>query len=251
MRKLLALAALFFAVSPVAMAQQKTEVDLALVLAVDCSGSVDRREFDLQLNGIATAISDPDVLNAITSGRHGRIAVNLLLWADPDEPKLASQWMLIEDQATAAHVASEVRGSNVRIGGGTGIGVAIGYAISVLRSSLFAASRQVIDVSGDGRESWELREPRFKLPAAKALAAASGITVNGLAIQNDVPNLADYYTQQMITGPNAFVISVNSYEQFGDAMKRKLLREILPPSAQHHLQQQPRTWYASTKEERQ
>jgi hypothetical protein len=222
-----ALAAVFFAISAAA----KEPVDLNLVLAVDCSGSVDGREFALQLEGISYAIRDPEVLAAIGAGPHKRIAVNLLLWADPDEPKLASSWFLIDSPEAAQRFASEVERSNIRIGGGTGIGVAIGYGISVLKSSPFQSTRQVIDVSGDGVESWELREPRFKLPSARALAQKNSVTVNGLAIMQDVKDLDVYYRDNMITGAGAFVERAPDFESFGEAMKRKLLREILPEVA--------------------
>jgi hypothetical protein len=222
-----AFAALFLN-SPVAA---KQPVDLNLVLAVDCSGSVDAREFSLQLDGIATAIRDPEVLAAIAAGPHQSIGVSLLLWADPDEPKLTSPWMMIDGAASAQAFADELAKSNIRIGGGTGIGVAIGYGISVLKSSPFTSTRNVIDVSGDGKESWELREPRFKLPQARALARDNNVTVNGLAIMQDVKTLDVYYRDEMITGAGSFVERAANYEGFAEAMKRKLLREILPEVA--------------------
>jgi hypothetical protein len=222
-----ALVALFLT----APAAAKQMVDLNLVLAVDCSGSVDAREFALQLDGIASAIRDPEVLAAIAAGPHKSIGVSLLLWADPDEPKLTSPWQIIDGTDAAQSFADELAKSNIRIGGGTGIGVAIGYGISVLKSSPFTSTRNVIDVSGDGEESWELREPRFKLLQARALARDNNVTVNGLAIMQDVKTLDAYYRDNMITGPGAFVERAANYEAFAEAMKRKLLREILPEVA--------------------
>ncbi len=209
-------------------AQVKPAVDLALVLAVDCSGSVDPQEFQLQLDGIAQAFRDPEIVAAIQAGPHGKIAVNMLLWADPDEPKLTTGWRIIDSEQSAARFSSEARNFNIRIGGGTGLGVAIGYGLSLLSSTEFNATRKTIDVSGDGRESWELREPRFKLAQAKALRATKSVTVNGLAISNDDDELLAYYQENIIGGPGAFAMETKSYEDFADAMRIKLLREILP-----------------------
>jgi Protein of unknown function (DUF1194) len=212
-------------------AHAEPTVDLNLVFAVDCSGSVDGREFQLQLDGISAALRDPEVLAAIKAGPHQGIAVNLLLWGDPDEPKLDSGWYHITDQTSADTAANMVRQSNIRIGGGTGIGVAIGFAVSLLKGSPYPSTRQTIDVSGDGIESWELREPRFKLLLARDLARSKDITVNGLAIAQDDKTLDDYYRKEVIVGPGAFVVRAESYESFAEAMKKKLLREILPDVA--------------------
>jgi Protein of unknown function (DUF1194) len=224
-----ALAAVCF--STAAAAHEKSAVDLALILAVDCSGSVDREEFQLQLDGIAAAFRDPAVIAAIGAGRYGRIAVNMMLWADPDEQKLTSGWAEIGNAREANAFAGMAETFDTRIGGGTGLGIAIGYGVSLLKGIDFHATRKLIDVSGDGRESWELREPRFRLPQAKALRATTNITVNGLAISNNERELPAYYRENVIGGPGSFVIEAKTYGDFAKAMRIKLLREILPDVA--------------------
>jgi Protein of unknown function (DUF1194) len=209
-------------------AQTETAVDLALILAVDCSGSVDRREFNLQLGGIAHAFRDPEIIAAIMSGPHRKIAVNMMLWADPDEQKRTTGWSIIGSPTEAQAFASTAAAFDIRIGGGTGLGVAIGYGITLLNTIDFHATRKTIDVSGDGKESWELREPRFRVLNAKAMLAKTNITVNGLAISNDFSDLKQYYRDQVIGGSGSFVIEAKSYEDFAEAMRIKLLREILP-----------------------
>jgi hypothetical protein len=206
-------------------------VDLALLLAVDCSGSVDGREFRLQLDGIAKAFNDRDVIAAIKAGPYRRIAVNMMLWADPDEQKLTTGWRVITGEQQAHDFAEEVRAFDIRIGGGTGLGIALGYGANVLQNAPFTATRKVMDVSGDGRESWEIREPRFRLPQAQILLGKTNIVVNGLAIAQDVPDLAQYYAEEVTHGPGSFVITASTYEDFADAMRIKLLREILPDVA--------------------
>ncbi|MBG1232671.1 DUF1194 domain-containing protein [Aestuariivirga litoralis] len=206
-----------------------TAVDLALVLAVDTSGSVDGGEYALQMDGIAAAFRSPDVIAAALSGPHGKIAINLMTWGDPDEKKYDTGWHVIASKQDAEDFAKLANTDLPREGGGTGIGIAMSYGIALLRHAAFKASRQVIDVSGDGHESWELREPHFKLPQAQALRAAAGVLVNGLAIVNDEPNLEEYYRNNVIGGPGSFVISVANYGEYAEGIHRKLLREILPP----------------------
>jgi hypothetical protein len=222
------LAALWFVNT--AFAEGKN-VDLALVLAVDCSGSVDRRELTMQLGGIAQAFRDPAVQAAIKAGPHHRIAVNLMLWADPDEPKLDSGWQIIGSADEAEVFARMAENNVIRIGGGTGLATAIAYGITLISNSGLNADRKTVDISGDGKDSWELREPRFRLPQARALRATTGVVVNGLAITNEQSDLANYYRSEVIGGPGSFVLEAKSYEDFAEAMRIKLLREILPNMA--------------------
>jgi Protein of unknown function (DUF1194) len=214
-----------------AAAEGNVPVDLALILAVDCSGSVNGREFKLQMEGIAAAFRDPEVIAAVTAGRHRRIAVNILLWADPDEQKFTSGWHVVGSEAEALAFAETARKFDLRVGGGTGLGIALGYGISILSNLDFPATRKTIDVSGDGQDGYELREPRFRMPQARAMRAKSDVVINGLAISNDDPGLLAYYRETVIGGPGSFAMEARTYEDFAEAMRRKLLREILPDVA--------------------
>jgi len=204
-------------------------VDLALVLAVDTSGSVDGAEYKLQMDGIAAAFRADDVIAAALSGPHHRIAVILMTWGDPDSEKFHTDWHIVASKQDAFDFAKLANTDLPREGGGTGIGLAMGFGLTLLRVSGYKALRQVIDISGDGHESWELREPHFKLPQAQALRAKAGVTVNGLAIISDEPNLEEYYRNNVIGGAGSFVMTVKNYDEYADGIHRKLLREILPP----------------------
>lgn len=216
--------------SPYASAAEK--VDLALVLAVDCSGSVNPQEYVLQMNGIAAAFRDPAIISAATSGPSHRIAVNLLTWGDPDDRKFESGWHIISSTKDALEFANTAANFTRRMDGGTGIGNAIAYGITLINDGTVQSSRKVIDVSGDGKESWELREPRFKLRDAQKLRALAGVTVNGLAIETDDKNLAQYYEDYVAAGPENFVLVVANYQQYAEAIRRKLLLEINPNVAE-------------------
>jgi Protein of unknown function (DUF1194) len=102
-------------------------VDLALVLAVDCSGSVDLREYHLQMDGIAAAFRDPEVIASATAGPEHKIAVNILTWGDPDDQKFDSGWQIISSPQSAEQFAKLAAAFDRRMDGGTGLGNAISY----------------------------------------------------------------------------------------------------------------------------
>jgi hypothetical protein len=217
--------------APVSAAELSGGYDLTLVLAVDCSGSVSGKEFRLQTGGIAAAMRDPEVIAAALSGPHGRIAVNILLWGDPDYEKFSSGWYEISSIAKAEKFADMAQSFDTRMGGGTGLGIAVAYGISLLENSGAVTDRKVIDVSGDGVDSYEIRQPRFLLKDAQRLRAKAGVVINGLSIHNEDETLGLYYRTQVAAGPGSFAMDVANYEDFKEAIRLKLLREIRPLTA--------------------
>jgi hypothetical protein len=210
---------------PVFPANAQTKVDLQLVLAVDASGSVDEAEYALQMSGIAAAFRDPQVLAAIAKGYHGRIAVALVTWAESAEPKDASPWHVVADPAGAERFARLAERFPRRVIGGTGIGRALFFSMRLIEASGFKSTRRVVDLSGDGTET-PTRYFSVDAPQAKARARASGITINGLAILTDEPELEAYYRNRVISGPGAFAMAAASYGAIAEALRRKLIREI-------------------------
>jgi hypothetical protein len=225
MPRLLPLLVLLCLLSPPAAAD--TAVDVELVLAVDASGSVDDGEFRLQLDGIAAALTDATVLRAIAAGREGRIAVNLVVWAEARYPKDTSGWMIVASPEDAKAAAAVIAAFPRRQTGGTGIGDGVAHAIRSLATNGIAAPRQVVDVSGDGEETTP-RDYVVTIAEARAMAAAHGVTVNGLAIENEVPGLAEWYRDHVQIGADSFVMAAADYADFARAMRQKLLREIDP-----------------------
>ena len=206
-------------------------VDLELLLAVDASGSVDEREFALQIGGIAAAFRDPEIQEAIASGPLQRIAVALMIWGDARSHKPTSSWMMIDGPKAALafsdHVLSQESRRKSFLGkSGTGIGAAIGKGVNELRKNEFDGSRRAIDVSGDGHETPLMFGEGMALPEARRRAMKEEIVVNGLAILADDPNLDVYYRARVALGPGSFVIEAADYEDFHRAMRLKLLREI-------------------------
>jgi hypothetical protein len=206
----------------VARAQTLEEIDLALVLAVDCSSSIDEREFMLQRAGYAAAFRDPRLARAIRGGSRGVIAVTLTQWAGPFEQVQAIGWRAIRDEAGARGFAGEVAAMARQLtASATSISGAIDHGRQLLERSGYRGGRRVIDVSGDGMNNTG-RLPEY----ARNEAVARGIVINGLPILTDDPNLDDYYTDYVIGGLGAFMLPANNFGAFGQAILAKLLREV-------------------------
>ena len=218
--------AVFWIVLTAPAAAQETVVDLQLVLAVDGSASVDDREFRLQMEGIAAGFRDPDVIEAIRSGPLQRIAVGLVVWSEADGPKDSLPWQIIDGDDTATAFAERIELHPRRIEpGATGIGKAVIFSATKIENSGLASTRRVIDLSGDGVES-AFRDWGIPTIQGRSFAVARGITVNALAILNDEPNLESYFKRHLVGGAGAFVMAVENYESFAEAMRRKLIKEI-------------------------
>ncbi|MEQ9489751.1 MAG: DUF1194 domain-containing protein [Alphaproteobacteria bacterium] len=200
-------------------------VDLELVLAVDASASVSNDEFRLQMDGIAAAFRDGAVQQAIRSGPLQRIGVALVIWADADGTKPMTDWFTISGSDEAAAFAQTVEQFPREIYGGTGIGAGILHAIERMRNNHLTAARRVVDVSGDGMES-DTNNFTQMVDFARRAATEERITVNGLAILTDEPNLDTWYMENVATGLGRFVMAANTFEDFAIAMKKKLIQEI-------------------------
>lgn len=201
------------------------QADLELVLAVDASGSVDADEFALQTRGIAKAFRSADIQQAIRAGPHARIAVAMVVWADASVPKDDTPWYFIDSPESAESFAQLIENFPRRVEGGTGIGSAVVHSIHLMQWNDIDAPRRVVDVSGDGRETAIREDNSLMMPTARAMAIANAVTVNGLAILSE-EKLDDWYRENVMTGPDSFVLAANDYASFDTAIHEKLLREI-------------------------
>jgi hypothetical protein len=201
--------------------QTPTPVDLQLVLAVDASGSITDRAFELQTQGLAEAFRDPEVQAALQArGRRG-VAVTLMQWSGQFEQAVSVDWTLVHDAPTAIAFARRVETTPRRFTAETGVGSALAFGVRLLEQNRFTGGRRVIDVSGDGEANSGV-EP----DAVRDAAAAVGITINGLAILDEIPTLNRYYADHVIGGQDAFLIVAKDFGDFTRAIRRKLLREI-------------------------
>lgn len=209
--------------APAATTVRSTDaVDIALVLALDVSGSVNAYEYALQRDGLAAAFRDPEVLAAINLGQRKRIAVVVVQWAGVGKQLITVPWKVIGDRESAWAFSDDIKAMpRIFINGETHISGIIEFATKTVLSAPAAAARYVIDISGDGMDNVGYA-PDF----ARNRALKSGVTINGLAILNETPRLLEYYHHRVIGGPNAFVIKANRYEDYAEAIRKKLIREI-------------------------
>ncbi len=204
-------------------------VDVALVLAVDVSRSIDEDEARLQREGYREAITDPRVVEAIRGGMTGAIALAYVEWAGFEFQRVLLPWTRIASHAEAREWAERLEAAPRVSLSWTSISGGIDFARRTMQESPFEATRRVIDVSGDG-----VNNSGGPVEVARDRAVEEGIIINGLPIINDRPAfgrmppvpLDEYYRDNVVGGPGAFVIVAQDFESFGNAVKRKLIREI-------------------------
>jgi Protein of unknown function (DUF1194) len=198
---------------------------LALVFATDVSSSVTPDTYLLQMDGIARAVEDRRVLDALAAASGG-VEVMLLQWSNPRDAIVSVPWTRVTDAASARRFAGRVRRARRSSRGLTAIGAAILAATRQFDSLPLPAARRIIDVSGDGMANFGIAPD-----LARDAAVKSGITINGLAVLIHEPWLESYYRRRVIGGPAAFVLAAQSPSSFADAMRRKLTLEIagVPP----------------------
>jgi hypothetical protein len=208
--------------------------DLLLVLAADVSRSIDEGEFALQRKGYAAALSDPRVLAAIRGGTNGTIAVCFVEWSGAGEQLVVADWIVIRDDEDAGSLSATILAAPRSFMGRTSISGAIDFAMERFAAAKPRGNRRIIDISGDGTNN----SGRL-VTEARDQALAEGVTINGLAIVNDKPNpgyafhtqppggLPEWYRQNVIGGPGAFLRVVEDFRSFADAMTNKLVSEIV------------------------
>ena len=228
----IALVALALAASPLP-AHAGEPVDLLLVFTADVSRSVDQPKFQLQREGYAAAISNPRVLDAIRSGPHGRIAVCFVEWSGVGNQKVIVDWTLIDGPKAAQRFGDQLIELPRAFADRTSISGGIDFAVAQFAHAPFESARRTIDVSGDGTN-----KSGRDVTLARDDALAQRITVNGLVILSERPlpwnpehtnppgGLANYYRNNVIGGPGAFVMVADNFNSFGQAIIAKLIAEV-------------------------
>ncbi len=200
---------------------QSQAVDVALVLAIDVSGSINIDRWELQRRGYAAAFKSPEVIAAIAGGQHKAIAVTMVEWSGSDHQEQVVPWTIIRDEVSAAAFSSAMGEAPRVFSDWTSISGALDFSAALFARSGIEAPRRVIDVSGDG-----VNNNGRPITDARDAALAQGIVINGLPILTDYAFLDEYYRDNVIGGPNAFIEVVQDYAAFGTAVLNKLVREI-------------------------
>ncbi|MFK7940794.1 MAG: DUF1194 domain-containing protein [Roseovarius sp.] len=204
-------------------AQQQLE--LHLLLAFDVSASVNDVEFDLQRAGTAAAFRSGAVTQAITDAPGG-IAVSIIQWSSITQQALGLDWVHLSNTADALAYADQIDAMPRRLpGGGTMIHAGLAFAGRQLEGAPGQARRQVIDLSGNGQADDEDR-----LLKTRDRLLSQGVVINGLAIEEDLDDLTQYFYSYVIGGTGAFVITADDFDDFQKAMEIKLHREIAGPT---------------------
>jgi hypothetical protein len=226
-------AAVFLALAVLAPGTQAQVTDLLLVLAADVSRSIDESEFTLQRNGYSAALTDPRVLAAIRGGATGTIAICFVEWSGAGEQNVVVDWTIIRDEEDAGGIAAAILAAPRSFIGRTSISGAIDFAMERFEVAQPRANRRIIDISGDGTNN-----SGRPVTDARDAAIEQGVTINGLAIINDKPNpgyafhtqppggLPEWYRQNVIGGPGAFLRVIEDFHSFADAITNKLVSEI-------------------------
>ncbi|MGD9784152.1 MAG: DUF1194 domain-containing protein [Hyphomicrobiaceae bacterium] len=242
---------LLFSAKPPSVAAEDA-VDTALVMAVDISQSVDEARYRLQMEGIAQALEDPDVVRVITSGPRHAILFTLIGWAD--RARVLLPWTWIASQSDAAAVARMLRSLPAVSGEYTCLGRMLTYlADQTLNPVPVKADRVVVDVSGDGPDNCT---STLYVNKVRDRLVEQGAVINGLPIledgleheierwnrapgstqqefplpsDDDARTLTRWYERHVMGGAGAFVITANGYEDFARAIRRKFILEIAGP----------------------
>lgn len=216
-------------VLPVDDRQNADPVDIELVLAVDVSYSMDLDELAIQREGYAQAVTSAEFLQALKSGRYGKVAVTYFEWAAFTDQKIVIPWRMIDGPESAGAVADEIMKAPIRRASRTSISGAINFAMPLFDNSGYHGTRRVIDISGDGPNN--NGDP---VQTAREVAVQKGITINGLPIMAkepsystmDIEHLDWYYEDCVIGGTGAFVVPIRGKEQFKEAIRTKLVLEV-------------------------
>jgi hypothetical protein len=226
------------------LAVQAKHVDTALVLAVDVSSSVDESRYRLQLEGIAEALADPDVQRAILRGGDAPLLITLVTWAD--RATISLPWTILTTPEDATAFAAKIRRLPREGGNFTCVSGMFNFvADKVLTTMPVPARHIVVDVSGDGSENCNPREPTT---SARDDLVGEGATINGLPIREgrEALTIAEWYATNVIGGPGAFAIAADNFADVGRAMRQKFLTEVsslipsLPESAAKEYRDGPR-----------
>jgi hypothetical protein len=196
-------------------------------------GGIDAPKFKLQRDGYAAAILNPRVIQAIRSGALGKIGVSFVEWSGVGAQKIVIDWTIIHDEASAKDFSAQVIEAPRAFADRTSISGGIDFAVAQLARSPYDAARRTIDISGDGNNN-----AGRDVTAARDEALAKGVTINGLVILTENPpyfgadhtnppgGLENYYRNNVVGGPGAFVMVAENFSSFGQAILNKLIAEI-------------------------
>ena len=197
-----------------------TACDTALVLTIDVSNSVDPAEYRLQVDGLADALQDPEIVEAMV---RGDVAITVVQWSGETDQHVAIPWRQVRTALDARSLAEQSRAMERAYSlSNTAPAEAVFFAIDQFRTAPDCV-RRVIDVSGDGTPN-----AGSNPTAARQAAIRAGITINAIAIESLGLAITGFYQRQVITN-DGFVITARTHRDYPAAIRRKLIRELTQP----------------------
>ncbi len=196
----------------------------ALAIGLDVSGSVDEVEYRLQLDGLAAALTSPEVAGTLLSDTAAPVRITVYDWSGPRDQRILLPWTGIDNAAALDAAAAVLTGFERSAGAPTtALGVARQAGLAMLETQ-GDCWRRTLDLSGDGISNAGPR-PQDLDPAP------SDVTVNALVVLPpsggaDAMALTAYFRAYVLSGPDAFVETASGFEDYEEAMRRKLLREL-------------------------
>jgi Ca-activated chloride channel family protein len=196
--------------------------ETALILSIDVSGSIDGADFRLQTEGLASALADPAVAEALV---RGQVALAVIQWSGPSQQALVLPWQRMLDPGAVTRFADAAAAMPRAFkGSDTAVGEAIRFALAAF-APVTDCQRRVIDISGDGQENAGFTDAK-----ARSEAVEAGVTINAIAIEEAGPAfpITGYYRGWIIT-PGGFVVSARGLQDYAETLRLKLLRELQDP----------------------
>ncbi len=197
--------------------------ETALVLAVDVSGSIDRGEYRLQQQGIARALSDGAVADALVTGQ---VALTVVHWSGAGQQAVVLPWRRMLSRAEVSrYAAAAAEAPRAFDGSDTAPGDLIAFAAGLFEA-VADCGRKVVDISGDGPQN-----AGGSTAQASAAAHRAGIVVNGLAIEDMGASspTTQYYSRHVVT-PGGFVMTARGLGDYEPTLRAKILRELARPT---------------------
>jgi hypothetical protein len=159
--------------------------------------------------------------------------VSFVEWSGLSSQRVVIDWATISDAESAKNFADRLLEAPRSFADRTSISSAIEFAMAHLARAPFESARHTIDVSGDGTNN-----SGGEVTQARDAAVAQGATINGLVILSETPlawnpdhtnpagGLENYYRNNVIGGPGAFVMAAEGFNSFGRAIVKKMIAEV-------------------------
>lgn len=196
--------------------------ETALLLAIDVSGSIDGAEYELQAEGLAAALTDPQIADILVQGQ---VALAVMQWSGLGEQAIVQPWRRMLTPEEVSRFAAEAAATpRAFVNSETAVGEAISVAVAQF-PAVADCRRRVIDISGDGPEN-----AGDTVSLARREAIQAGIEINAIPIEESgLPNPVSVFYARLVITPNGFVMTARGLRDYPKTLRAKLLRELQKP----------------------